>query len=113
LGRDCVAVGEGRRLAAPRHGRRDLAREPRRRLGRQDREHQIGLGDQGVQIGQLTEPGGFGARPAGFAAPGQAGDDVEAAVRQVASDAAAHISGAQDGDGSGLHGVLPDAIGAL
>ena len=63
-------------MTRPQHRRGNIAGQTRRGLRRQDRQHDIGLGEQRVEIGREAETQSLGARPRRLAAAGNAGDHV-------------------------------------
>ena len=104
---DGVAVHIDGLGAGPLHGLGHVFGEPQGRRRRQDRQHQGGPLDHGVegaQVGQAPGPG----KAAGVAAtPGKAGDDPMPVPAQRPADGMAHVARHEDGDGVGGHAVIP------
>ena len=71
--------------------------------GRDDRENEVAFPYQRFEVGQVLDARGCSLLPRLAAATLQAGDDSEAARREDVSSGAAHLAGAEDGDGSKLH----------
>ena len=90
--RDGVPVGDERPRSRPGRGGGELGRNRDRLVGRRDREHQVGAGHDGVELGKQLEPGPLREPTRPFASPGHRGDDARAACPGPAAPTALPIA---------------------
>jgi hypothetical protein len=101
-GADGVAFHKRDVPARARHGRRHVARQRYRAEGRHQRDYEIGLANDLIQIAQTLDAGLFGPFRGGLAAAGHDGNYTRAGALQAPGHLRAHLARAQDGDG--IHG---------